>query len=214
MEPLLLNLPDAAGETGVAVSDEQQQQAAPRLQRYPELHFLRAMLQLQQGLQEVQSCQQPLQPEQEAALVGSMGTTKGSRAAMPGGVPQQQASALQAAYASVRQPVQELLLNGVAPAALRLPLLLFIAPVLESTYMPFTRADIAGLQRVMGAVSGGLPSVATAVLEGSHGLPGVAWSVQLADKAGPDSVAVNAARLALCRGLARAHVVGSRVQAW
>lgn len=198
LEPLLLNLPDTTAD---ALGGEQTAGAPSRLQRYPELHFLRAMLQLQQALQQVQSCQQPVP-------AGSKGVVA------QGDVSQQQVAALQSAYAAARQPVQDLLLNpGLTPAALRLPLLLYIAPLLESAYMPFSRTDVAGLQRIMAAVTAGLPSVAAAVIEGSHGsLAGVTWPVELTGNKG--AAAVNAARLALCRGLARAHVAGSRVQAW
>lgn len=213
LEPLLLNLPDSSSDAGEAESGEQQQQA-PRPPRYPELQFLRAMLQLQQALQDVHRCQQPLQTQQEPPG-GKAGSKGDSRAVLPAEVSQQQAAALQTAYARLRQPVRDLLLTGLAPAALQLPLLLLIAPLLESAYMPFSRADVMGLLRVMGSVSTGLPSFAAAVLEGSHGsLPGVTWPDQLAEKTGPDAAAVNAARLALCRGLARAHVLGSSIQAW
>lgn len=200
LEPLLLNLPDSL--TDGSGDDSQQQQ--PRTQRYPELHFLRAMLQLQQALQEVRSCQQPLQQDQRTGVTGSRGKDR------PAGVSQQQAALLQAAYADLRQPVQQLLLEGLAPAAVRLPLLLFLVPVLESTYMPFSRAEVQGLLNLMRSSSTGLPSVASAVLDGSYGsLPGVDWPALAAD-----APAINAARLALCRGLARAHVVEQGVHAW
>lgn len=203
LEPLLLNLPDSSADG--SADDSQQQQ--PRTQRYPELHFLRAMLQLQQALQEVRSCQQPMQQDQ---LTGVTGGSSRGRDVVLQGVSQQQVALLQAAYADLRQPVQQLLLEGLAPAAVRLPLLLFLAPVLESTYMPFARAEVQGLLNLMRGSSAGLPSVAAAVLEGSHGsLPGVDWP-----SVAPNAPAVNAVRLALCRGLARAHVVEQGVHAW
>lgn len=174
-----------------------------RLQRYPELQFLRAMLQLQQALTAVKTCQQPLPAPAGAGADLTLEEVAQQQ--------QLQVAALEAAYASVRQPVQELLLEGLAPAALRLPLLLYISPLLDSAHMPFSRAEVMGLLRVMGAGSMGLPSAAAAVLDGSHGnLPGVSWSG--GSKAG--AAAVNAARLALCRGLARAHVVEASVEAW
>lgn len=193
LEPLLYNLPDSTAEAGWP-TQQQQQQTQQRSQRYPELHFLRGMLRLQQGLQEVARCQQPLAQDGDAD------------------VSQQQDAMLQAAYASLRQPVQELLLEGLAPAALRLPLLLLLAPLLESAHTPFSRAEVVGLMRVMRSVGAGLPSIAAAVLDGSHSsLPGVSWP----EAAG--GAAVDAARLALCRGLARADVVelsSSAAQAW
>lgn len=195
LEPLLSNLPDSTGAAEAGWSTQQQQQ---RTQRYPELHFLRGMLQLQQGLQEVARCQQPLAQDNGDADVLS----------------QQQDEMLQAAYASLRQPVQELLLEGLAPAALRLPLLLLVAPLLESAHTPFSRAEVVGLMRVMRSVGAGLPSIAAAVLDGSHsGLPGVSWPAG----GGAKAASVEAARLALCRGLARADVVelsSSAAQAW
>jgi hypothetical protein len=158
------------------------------------------MLQLQQGLQEVARCQQPLAQDNGDADV----------------LPQQQDEMLQAAYGGLREPVQELLLAGLAPAALRLPLLLLVAPLLESAHTPFSRAEVVGLMRVMRSVGAGLPSIAAAVLDGSHSsLPGVSWLVEAAG--GAKAASVEAARLALCRGLARADVVelsSSAAQAW
>jgi hypothetical protein len=220
LEPLLLNLPGSStadtaaaadgGDGEATAADGAEPQAQQRLQRYPELQFLRAMLQLQQALQEVHRCQQPVQ----AALLGQQGSN-GDNSMLLSDLSQQQGTLLRGAYAALRQPVQDLLLEGLAPAALRLPLLLFVAPLLESTYMPFSRSEVQGLLRLMVSVSTGLPSVAAAVLEGSHGnLPDISWPTALSDKAGPDAAAVNAARLALCRGLARAHVVEQGVQAW
>jgi hypothetical protein len=205
LEPLLLNLSDSSADG--SADDSQQQQ--PRSQRYPELHFLRAVLQLQQALQEVRSCQQPMQQDQLTGVAGGSGRVRDS-GALSQGVSQQQVALLQAAYADLRHPVQQLLLEGLAPAAVRLPLLLFLTPVLESTYMPFSRAEVQGLLSLMRGSSTGLPSVAAAVLDGSHGsLPGVDWPL-----VAPNAPAVNAVRLALCSGLARAHVVEQGVHAW
>jgi hypothetical protein len=223
LEPLLLNLPgsstadtaaaDGGGGGEACAVDGTEPQAQQRLQRYPELQFLRAMLQLQQALQEVHSCQQPVQAQAQV-LLGQQGS-KGDSSTLLSDLSQQQGTLLRGAYAALRQPVQDLLLEGLAPAAMRLPLLLWIAPLLESAYMPFSRSEVQGLLRLMVSVSTGLPSVAASVLDGSHGnLPGISWPTALSDKAGPDAAAVNAARLALCRGLARAHVVEQGVQAW
>lgn len=201
LEPLLVNLPDSSTDAQGAAK----QQQLPRTQRYPELHFLRAMLQLQQALQRVRSCQQPMQAQDQDHM---------GNGAFMGDIPQQQAALLQTAYADLRQPVQELLLDGLAPAALRLPLLVLIAPLLESPHTPFTKADVQGLLRVMQSVNSGLPAIAAAVLDGSS-MPGVSWPVKLSDPVGPKASAVSAARLALFRGLARADVTEhSSVQAW
>lgn len=195
LEPLLYNLPDSTAEAGWP-TQQQQTQTQQRSQCYPELHFLRGMLRLQQGLREVARCQQPLAAQDGDADVS-----------------QQQDAMLQAAYASLRQPVQELLLEGLAPAALRLPLLLLLAPLLESAHTPFSRAEVVGLMRVMRSVGAGLPSTAAAVLDGSHSsLPGISWPE--AAGGAPKAAAVGAARLALCRGLARADVVELSSSAW
>lgn len=141
LEPLLLNLPDSTAGSEAAAEGVQQPQQ-PRSQRYPELHFLRAMLQLQQALEEVQRCQQPVQQPEQPTSAGSAHSSVNST--MQAVMLQQQTAARQAAYAQVQQPVQQLLLDtpALAPAELQLPLLVYLAPVLESVHMPFSRDQV------------------------------------------------------------------------
>ncbi|KAF8073073.1 ema [Scenedesmus sp. PABB004] len=129
---------------------------APQGRPYPELHFLRAVLQLQDALALVRRAQ---------GLGG------------PDGAPcPPEPAALGDAYAAVRRPAAELLLEGLAPAAVRLPLLLHLVPVLESAHAPFTRADVAGLLALLSGADGGLPAAAAAVLAGMHAPgAGLAW---------------------------------------
>lgn len=199
LQPLLLNLPgsDTDGDNTAEHVD------AVRTRRYPELHCLRAVLNLQQALQEVKACQQ----------LGGVQPGLGTVQSLSGTSSQQPAAALTAAYGRLQQPVRELLIMGLAPAALRLPLLLWIAPIIESAHMPFSKQDIMDLLRVITITSNGLPSITAAVLDGSHGsLPGVEWPTNISAKGGLSTSALSAARLALCRGLARAHVAETAVQ--
>jgi hypothetical protein len=191
----------------------QQQHKQQQQQPYPELHFLAVMLQLQQALQQVQRCQQPeerqqKQQQQLSGLFGGDGGEAANGSAAPalqqdGEESAQHKAALGAAWGAVRQPVRRLLLDGLAPAAARLPLLTYLAPLFDSEHMPFSRAEVQGCMQLLAAGSTGLPAVAAAILEGSHRSGGgVAWP------SGIDAAALSAARLALCRGLARAHVAG------
>lgn len=108
----------------------------------------------------------------------------------------------------------ELLLEGLAPAAMQLPLLQYLLPVFESAYMPFSHADVQGLLQLLGSVTAGeLPAAAAAVLAGQHSLlAGLSWPVDAGVPGATDSRTVLHARhvddvrLALCRSLVKAHV--------
>lgn len=149
-------------------------------------------MQLQQALQALHQCQQQQQ-----------GTRR-----------QPSEAALTSAYAAVRLPAIELLLEGLAPAVMQLPLLLYLVPVLDSLYTPFTRTDVQGLMQVLLAATGPMPAAA-GVLAGTHGsLKGLEWPVVGDDDDGSKSSKlhvrhVDDVRLALCRGLARGYVAES-----
>eukprot|EP00879_Flechtneria_rotunda_P019929 GHRR01020947.1.p1 GENE.GHRR01020947.1~~GHRR01020947.1.p1 ORF type:complete len:757 (+),score=295.89 GHRR01020947.1:835-3105(+) len=202
LEPLLLQLPAQISTTGMGLSTPKQYEGV-QSRAYQELHFLHAFMRLQQALQEV------LQLQQSA----SSGAER---------QPNQQQQALAAAYAGVREPVVDLLLDGLAPAALRLPLLSYIVPVFESMYMPFSRMDVQQMLQMLGSVTGGLPALASAVLAGTHTAAlGLRWPA-VAEAAAPDgadaadrlqSQHVNDVQLALCRSLAKAHVVEASLKA-
>lgn len=196
LEPLLLYLPGQPASNLQRCSGRSAQalQARP----YQELHCLHALLRLQQALEGLRQCQEQLQAAAE-------------------GTEQQQQAALTAAYAAVRGPVLELLLEGLAPAAMQLPLLVYLVPVLDSLFSPFTRDDVTGLMQVLNTAAGPMPAAA-AVLAGTGaaqlglGWPAVASDEGAAAGAGGKQLHarhLNDVRLALCRGLARSHVAES-----
>jgi hypothetical protein len=197
LEPLLAHLPaqsSSSSKDGYMLPGQQQQQQQLQARPYQELHCLQALLRLQEALQEVQRCQQPV-------------------AAAGAPVSAQQQAALSAAYQGVRRPVVELLLEGLAPAAMQLPLLLYLVPVFDSAHMPFSRGEVQGLLQVLsGASAGALPAAAASVLAGQHGMPaGLAWpAVAVNGSAGGGEKLharhVNDVRLVLCRSLVKAHV--------
>jgi hypothetical protein len=158
--------------------------------------FSQAFLQLQLALQALQQCQQQHRHQQQGMQKEPSG------------------AALASSYAAVRLPAMELLLEGLAPAAVQLPLLLYLVPVLDSLYTPFTRTDVQGLMQVLLAATGPLPAAA-GVLAGTHGsMNGLEWPVVNDDEKGTKSSRlhvrhVNDVRLALCRGLARGRVAES-----
>lgn len=104
---------------------------------------------------------------------------------------------------------------------MQLPLLLYLVPVFETVHMPFSRSDVHRLLQVLTAAGGDLPVVA--VLAGTHsssvglGWPAVAGEADSAvQRAGSSKLHVrhvNDVRLALCRGLVKAHVTESSLQA-
>ncbi len=204
LAPLLMSLPgqhgvqqlaaaEAAGAVVLHHQQQQQQQHAVGggllvVRPYRELHCLRALLQLLDAL----------------ALI--------SRAAAGDGADTDAAAAasLRKAYAAARAPAVELLLEGLAPAALRLPLLVALLPIIDNPYAPFSTAEVHALLRVLAEVSGDeVPAVAAAVLSGTHG---AATALPWPSTASNDGAArlqsrhISDVRLALCRGLAHAHV--------
>jgi hypothetical protein len=206
LEPLLSHLPaQNSSKDGFTLPGQQQQQHKGALNQqllqarpYQELHCLRALLRLQEALQEVQRCQQPI---------------NGGPGGVGGSISAQQQAALSAAYQGVQGPVVELLLEGLAPAAMQLPLLLYLVPVFDSTYMPFSRAEVQGLLKVLsGASAGALPAAAAAVLSGRHsslaglGWPAVAGSGSAGSSGKLHARHVDDVRLVLCRSLVKAHV--------
>jgi hypothetical protein len=122
---------------------------------------------------------------------------------------QQQTAARQAAYAQVQQPVQHLLLDtpALAPAELQLPLLVYLAPVLESVHMPFSREQVDELLALkQKRMQPGAEVIAIA--EGSSGKRlGLRWQL-------PKAAALKAAGLALLNGRSRANVRQYSMQAW
>jgi hypothetical protein len=164
-------------------------QHARQQQPYPELSFLAAMLQLQTALQELRRC---AQGQQQAV---------GGNGAASGDLSEQQAAALGSAYQGLRQPVRQLLLEGLAPAAVRVPLLVCVAPLFDSKHMPFVRSEVQGCMQVLADATTGMPAAASAILDGTSGI-----SVGLQLQCSVDDEALKTARVALCRGLARAHV--------
>jgi hypothetical protein len=201
LEPLLAHLP-AQSSSKDSFMQQRQQQKGPLHQQllqarpYQELHCLRSLLRLQEALQEVQRCQQPVTAAAAGAPIGA-----------------QQQAALSAAYQGVRGPVVELLLEGLAPAAMQLPLLLYLVPVFDSAHMPFSRAEVQGLLQVLGGASAGaLPAAAAAVLAGRHStLAGLAWPAVAGSGSASSNGKLHArhvddVRLVLCRSLVKAHV--------
>lgn len=193
LEPLLAHLP-AQSSSKIGFVQQQHQQQLLQARPYQELHCLRALLRLQEALQGVQRCQQPV-------------------AAAGAPVSAQQQAALSAAYRDVRGPVVELLLEGLAPAAMQLPLLLYLVPVFDSAHMPFSRGEVQGLLQVLGGASAGaLPAAAAAVLAGRHStvaglaLPAVAGSGSAGSNGKLHARHVDDVRLVLCRSLVKAHV--------
>jgi hypothetical protein len=128
---------------------------------------------------------------------------------------QQQNAARQAAYAQVQHPVQQLLLDtpALAPAELQLPLLVYLAPVLESVHMPFSRDQVDGLLALkQKRTQAGAEAIAIA--EGSGGKRlGLKWPEELS-YTGPKAAALKAAGLALLNGRSRANVRQYSMQAW
>lgn len=195
LEPLLAHLPDQHNRSGLGTEYKQLNDSKQQARPYQELHCLQAFCQLQMALADVQHCQQQ---------------------------PGEQQQALAAAYAAVRQPVVELLLGSLAPAALQLPLLLYLVPVLESVHMPFSRTDIHGLLQLVNSAAGGLPVAAAAVLVGGHDAAmGLVWPAVVVDSTPPAAAVgskqvhtrhVSDVRLALCRCLVKAHVADSSLQ--
>lgn len=189
LEPLLAQLPAQQGSVGLATV-QQLSGSNQRKRPYQELHCLRALYQLQSALAGVQHCQQ--QPVQQHQL-------------------------LAAAYTAVHQPVVELLLEGLAPAALQLPLLLYLVPVLESVHMPFSRAEVLGLLQLIDGAAGGVPAASAGVLDGSHDpCLGLCWPVDCT-AAGVGSKPLHArhvsdVRLALCRCLVKTHIIDGSLQ--
>jgi hypothetical protein len=130
------------------------------------------------------------------------------------------AATLQEAYRAARQPVMDLLGLPLAPLALRLPLLRFALPLLETTHMPFARADVQRLLQVLGAA---LAALAAARADGvapddgggdggGGGGGGGGSSGAEAAGLGP-SGKVGEVRLALARALARAHIAEASAEA-
>jgi hypothetical protein len=200
LEPLLSHLPaQSSSKHGFSSPGPQKgllHQQLLQARPYQELHCLRALLRLQEALQEVQRCQQP---------TGTAGCG--------GSISAQQQAALSAAYQGVQGPVVELLLEGLAPAAMQLPLLLYLVPVFDSACMPFSRAEVQGLLQVLGGASAGaLPAAAAAVLSGRHSaLAGLAWPTVAGSGSAGRSGKLHArhvddVRLVLCRSLVKAHV--------
>lgn len=198
LEPLLAHLPQQHSMNDLAglqqhLDSSSSHSAALQTRSYQELHFLRAFSRLQVAIADVERHQQ--QPGEQQQL-------------------------LAAAYAAVREPVVQLLLEGLAPAALQLPLLLYLVPVLDSVHMPFSREDVHGLLQLLSGAAGGLPAAAAAVLAGGYNLspdipwPSVAGEHPLLPAAVPAKETsiqlhprhVNDVRLALCRCLVKAHV--------
>eukprot|EP00878_Enallax_costatus_P011131 GHUV01011624.1.p1 GENE.GHUV01011624.1~~GHUV01011624.1.p1 ORF type:complete len:740 (+),score=246.31 GHUV01011624.1:1146-3365(+) len=195
LQPLLAHLPQQHSLNDLAGLQHQLGNSSPsaalQTRSYQELHFLRAFARLQAALADVQRHQQ--QPGEQQQL-------------------------LAAAYAAVREPVVQLLLEGLAPAPLQLPLLLYLVPVLDSVHMPFSRADVHGLLQLVSNAAGGLPAAAAAILAGEYS-PGLgpSWPLvagQHTATAGPGEGGgkqlhprhVNDVRMALCRCLVKAHV--------
>ena len=124
-------------------------------------------------------------------------------------------AALSAAYCRLYKPVQELLVGRLTPLPLRLPLLLYLIPWLESSYCPASRSDLQHLLQLLGLEAGpGASAVAAILGYGSSGsgrsLGGknaVAW--RGAESGGLQPVQVSEIRLALGRALARQHVLES-----
>lgn len=196
--PLLARLPEqhSSLET-VALSHQHlgQQVQGIHSKPYKELHFLRAFCHLQAALVQVHKRQQ--QNVQEPKEVAT-------------------------AYAAVRQPVVELLLEGLAPSVLQLPLLLYILPVVESVHMPFSRADVQGLLQLCSHAAGDLTAASAANLAGTDG---AVLGLPVFGSTSVDAAAetangvkqvhtrhINDVRLALCRSLAKAHVLESSLQ--
>jgi hypothetical protein len=152
----------------------------------PELQLLRSVATLQAALQ---------------ALAGVAATGGGSR------------GVLAKAYAAVRPPVMDLLGLPLAPAPLRLPLLRFALPLLETAHTPFSRSDV---QRLLQVLTATLASLAAARADGTAaddggGAPGSGSGVEAAGL-GPAG-RVGEVRLALARALARAHIAEASAEA-
>jgi hypothetical protein len=124
-------------------------------------------------------------------------------------------AALSAAYHRLYKPVQELLVERLTPLPLRLPLLLYLIPWLESSYCPARRSDLQQLLQLLGSEAGpGAPAVAAMV-----GYAGSGSNVGLSGKAAgawqgkePSDLQpgqVSEIRLALARALARQHILES-----
>jgi hypothetical protein len=181
---------------------------------HPELQLLRSFSQLQSALRALaaEHARQAAAGAKEAAAAAPQSQRRRQAAAAASGalVAPSSAAALRAAYQAARGPVMDLLGLPLAPPPLRVPLLRFVLPLLESGCMPFGRRDVQRLLQVLGA------TLAAAAAARADGIPaddgpaaGAAGAGAAAAGGGGAEGAegVGEVRLALARALARAHIV-------
>jgi len=180
---------------------------------YPELQLLRSFAELQSALHTLSTehARQAAAAAQEAAAAAQQQQQRrkheGGGNAPPTSAASGGTAALRAAYQKARRPVMDLLGLPLAPASLRIPLLRFVAPLLETGCMPFGRGDVQRLLQVLGAT---LALQAAAKAEGvaaDDGGGGGGAQGAAAGEEGAGGVKVGEVRLALARALARAHIV-------
>ena len=198
---------------------------------YPELQLLRSFAQLQEALRALAAAR--ARAEAAAAAADAAGGARGApalraaAAAAGGGGGAGVAAAeaaLAAAYRAARRPAMDLLGLPLAPPSLRLPLLRFAVPLLETAHMPFSRADVQRLLHVLqatvaaqsaaraaGAQADDAAAVTAAAGAAAAGGAGAAAGGDADGGAG--SARAGEVRLALSRALVRSHILECSAQA-